>query len=851
MSLPPGTLLGPYELLAPIGAGGMGEVYRARDPRLERDVAIKVLQPAFAADPDQLRRFEQEARSVALLNHPNILQVYDTGMVDGAPYIVMELLSGRNLRELLDGPPLGVRRALAIAVQVARGLAVAHEKKIIHRDLKPENIFVDPDGLVKILDFGLAKLLAHPSGDPDETREWRASQAFTQAGTLMGTAGYMSPEQVNGWSVDHRSDLFSFGIILFELVTGTPPFRRPSMAETMHAILKEDPPALGSGLPPVLERTLLRCLEKDPRRRFQSATDLVFALEGASLPQSAILLRPRLRPLPPWALRTALAAGVLALAALAFAAGRRGTAAEPVVYHRLTYRRGVMEGARFSPDGQTFVFGLANDGQPAQLMVGRTDGVGARPLGLPPGTRILSISATGEMALLFRKQGAAEGTLALAPLSGGAPRELLENVFAADWGPDGQSMAVVRAGPKGQFVLDYPIGHRLYDGPPVTPYILDCPRVSPRGDRVAFLEHLGIGRESLSVVDLEGHRTVLVEGGCDSLQWSPDGRRIFFTYRHPDDRRDLRSVTLGGRQRILDTVLGRMNVQDISRTGRLLVDQSVDKTTLLFRGPGDRVDRDLSWLHTSILADLSPDGSRVLIGETLEGSGPGGAYLRRTDGADAVRLGDGDPLSLSRDGRWATVLSNDAGKTLALLPAGPGAPRPLARDIRADWAVFVDGDRQVLMGGTGPDGVFRGYTQDVAGGPARPWPGALAPEAFCVVAPDGAKVALGPLKGHLVISSLDGRRLQDLGGLGEADVPIQWHASGDSIFLADLSALPARIVRLDLATGRRTPWTDAGPSDRSGVGQLKGVAITPDGRSLAYSFVRVLTSDLYVTDPVN
>jgi Tol biopolymer transport system component len=781
--------------------------------------------------------------------------VYDTGIHEGLPFIVMEFLEGQNLRERMQGRPLPLRKALDLAVQVARGLAVAHDKGIIHRDLKPENLFVEPDGRVKILDFGLAKLLSLPSGDPEQTREVRPPQGLTQAGTLVGTAGYMSPEQVNGLALDPRSDLFSFGIILVEMLTGKAPFRRASLVETMHAILKDDPPELGPELrlPPVLERTLHRCLEKDPKQRFQTAADLLFNLEGASLPQSSITQTHRApkRPLPPWVRRSALAGGFLALAGLAFLAGRQTAAAEPVVFHRLTYRRGVVQGARFSPDGQTFVFSLAGDDGASQLLEGRTDGVGARPLGLPPGTQILSISTTGEMALLFRKRGETEGTLALAPLSGGAPRAILEHVFAADWGPNGRDLAVLRAGAGNHFVLEYPMGHTLYDGPPVTPTLVEFPRVSPRGDQVAFLEHLGIGRETLSVVDLKGRRRDLVEGGCDSLQWSRDGRKIFYTYRHADDRRDLRSVTLSGRQKVLDTLLGKMRIHDISRTGRLLMDQSMEKGILCYRGPGDKAERDLSWLYTSGLADLSADGRQLLLGETSEGAGPGGAYLRPASGADAVRLGDGDPLSLSPDGKWALVLSNDTRKALSLYPTGPGAPRLLTQDVRADWALFMDGGRQVLMGGMGADGVFRGYLQDAAGGPPRPWPGKLTPEAYAVVSPDGARVALGPMDGRMALYDRAGKLLQEVGPLRDGEVPVQWHASGKALFLADLTALPAKVSLMDLATGHRTPWKDLGPADHAGVDQLRGLAITPDGRSLAYSFIRTLTSDLYVTEPLN
>src|SRR5262245_10218113 len=280
MLLSAGMKLGPYEIVAPVGAGGMGEVYRARDPRIGRDVAVKVLPAAFSKDPERLRRFEQEARSAGVLNHPNILAIYDVGMHDGAPYVVSELLAGENLRDRLKVGAVPPRKAIELAIQVAQGLAAAHEHGIVHRDLKPENLFLTRDGRVKILDFGLAKLTtvdrnagAGPSAPTMGTD--------TGPGTVWGTVGYMSPEQVRGQAVDHRADLFAFGAILYEMLSGKRAFQGASPADTMSAILKEDPPELtrsAEGIPPALERLVFHCLEKGPGERFQSARDLAFDL---------------------------------------------------------------------------------------------------------------------------------------------------------------------------------------------------------------------------------------------------------------------------------------------------------------------------------------------------------------------------------------------------------------------------------------------------------------------------------------------------------------------------------------------------------------------------------------------
>src|SRR5512136_2633088 len=283
MSLTPGMRVGPYEVVAPVGAGGMGEVYRARDTRLGRDVAIKVLPAEFASDPERLRRFEQEARAVAALDHPNILALYDVGTHEGAPYLVTELLEGESLRDRLQAGPLPPRKAVELSVQIAQGLSAAHAKGIIHRDLKPGNVFVTKEGHVKILDFGLAKL-AQPKSLAEAAQATTMLEA-TEAGTRLGTVGYMSPEQVRGQSVDQRSDIFAFGCVLYEMVSGSSPFRRETAADTTSAILHEDPAPLsgtGQAIAPALQEIVSRCLEKRPEERFSSAHDLALALRAVS-----------------------------------------------------------------------------------------------------------------------------------------------------------------------------------------------------------------------------------------------------------------------------------------------------------------------------------------------------------------------------------------------------------------------------------------------------------------------------------------------------------------------------------------------------------------------------------------
>ena len=323
MTLAPGTKLGPYEIGAPLGAGGMGEVYRARDTRLDRTVAVKILPEAFARDSDRLQRFEHEARILSTLNHPNLLAIYDVGAQDGIHYLVSEFLEGQTLRERMSSTVLPQRKVTEYALQIANGLAAAHDKGIVHRDLKPENVFVTHEERVKILDFGLAKQ-ARPSDLAAETAAMTGPNP-TAAGMVLGTVGYMSPEQVKGQPADHRSDIFSFGAILYEMISGKRAFKGESGVETMSAILKEDPPELtesGLHISPGLERIVRRCLEKSPPQRFQSAKDLAFAVDtitGSAVSAATPALPARAAR---W-IKVGTVVGALAVLAVAVVAWRR------------------------------------------------------------------------------------------------------------------------------------------------------------------------------------------------------------------------------------------------------------------------------------------------------------------------------------------------------------------------------------------------------------------------------------------------------------------------------------------------------------------------------------------------
>ena len=415
MRLAPGARLGPYEIVSMLGAGGMGEVYRARDSRIGRDVAIKIL-------PGDVGRFEQEVRAAGALNHPNILAIYDVGTHEGMPYLVSELLEGETLRQRLQAGALKPKVASECAAKVARGLAAAHRNGIVHRDLKPENIFLTRDGRVKILDFGLAKKTDSAAEFSDST-----VTAVTSPGAIMGTVGYMSPEQVRGGAADHRSDIFSCGATLHEMLTGARAFQRDSAVESLNAILKEEAPELPGATPPTLGRIVARCLEKDPDRRFQSAADLAFALESADpgAPQPPVEAAPQTRR------RILLAgAGVIAGAAGGLLVGTKLGRSPHPVFHRLTFRRGSVYSARFAPDGQVIVYDAQWEGGEPRIYTTRAGSPESNVLDIPP-ARLVSVSPNGELAVILQKGN----TLARVPLAGGAPREILRNIEWAELEP--------------------------------------------------------------------------------------------------------------------------------------------------------------------------------------------------------------------------------------------------------------------------------------------------------------------------------------------------------------------------------------------------------------------------------
>jgi serine/threonine protein kinase len=858
MSLAPGSKLGPYEIVAVLGAGGMGEVYRARDPRLGREVALKILPTGSAADPERLRRFEQEARATAALNHPNILAVFDIGTQDNSPYIVSELLEGETLRARLTGEPLPVRKTVDYALQIVRGLAAAHDHGIIHRDLKPENIFITRNGHVKILDFGLAKLTMPEPGVPGVSAQATLDSA-TGRGVLLGTVGYMSPEQCRGAAIDARSDLFSFGAVLYEMLSGRRAFRGDTTADTISSILKEEPPdlsATGRDVPPMLGRIVHHCLEKDPAARFQSARDIAFALESLSSISSTA---PALMPMPAvaapaprksWLLPVLL--GVIAVLAVAVAllfVRQSAPPPEPPSYRQLTFAREFISSARFAPDQRTIIYSAARMGIHSELFSLAPDSHASVSLGLKDAD-VESISSTGEMLLIQQRHSLARaapgvGVLARAALRGTAPRPIMSDVANADWGPDNQ-IAVARYVEE-HSRIEYPIGHVLYE---VTTGYVSNVRVSPRGDWVAFAEHPTLGDDAGNVVmvDSSGHKRTLSprQSAIEGIDWAPSGKEVWFTSAVVGPEFQLRAADLSGHIRVVERIPGIPTLYDIARDGHVLLGQTIERVLTYARGPGQDQEHDLTIQSFSDASAISPDGQQVLLTDEGAASGPDyDVYVRASDGAAPERVGDGKGYDFSPDMKWVlSSLTLRIPRQLFLIPLGPGETKQITHDaIDRDRARFLPDGKKVVFTGTQPGHKSRIYVQAIDSGTARP------------ISPEGVNGFIPTADGRFVFGFSDSVALYAIDGQGAPrPVPgihpeesiLSVSHDGRSVLVGVLGTYSVDVMRVDLASGRRELFKTIGPSDPAGT-LLIGVMFTPDGKYYAYSFFNVL-SQLYLVE---
>ena len=846
-----GKTLRSYRIESKLGAGGMGVVYKAVDSHLDRTVAIKVLAGA-AVSADREKRFVQEAKAASSLNHPNIVTIYDidTQEIEGKPvrYIAMEYVAGETLDHLIGRKGLGVPTALKYAAQIADALAAAHAAGIVHRDLKPVNVMVTPQGVVKVLDFGLAKL--HEEGQADAFAETLHGDgaSLTEEGTILGTVAYMSPEQADGKKVDARSDIFSFGSVLYEMVTGRRAFAGGSKLSSLSAVLHTEPQPASLAVPDIpleLDRIIGRCLKKDPARRWQSMADVKVALdelrdemESSGFDARRLAREPRRAPFPAkrWLVLGALGLLLVGLAAGTYSA-RRFLVSAPLTFQRLTFRRGDITAAKFGP-GDAIVYGAKWDGSPSTLFSTQPGNREARPLGLPTG-RILAISHTGEMAILLGDDTV--GTLALVPFGGGAPREVLENVSGADWGPAGLAVARTIAG---KHRLEYPVGTVLYEIDSLPPL---APRVSGDGKLVAFFDYdVEVGDYSLSVVGLNQPKRVLSRGwrAVGSLNWSPRGDEIWFSASQPGSDPALYAVNLSGKQRFLAQAPGWIVMQDVAADGRVLLSTVNSRLGIRYVDFEHSTERDLAWLDASFLYEISSDAKGLLFVELSYGEGRNAAiYLRKIAGSPAVRLGYGNRPSLSPDGKWVVCIRRETGRArLMLLPTGPGESRFLN----------VEGVYFESLGWF-PDSKRVVFTGNEAGHPVRTWmydldtnkttPLTAEGTKGNLVAPDGRGFVVADP--HTVsLAPVGSGATRNIAKLENGEAVVRWSADGRYLFLRQQEGETMKLRRLDIATGRKQPWQTVKVPE-PGAEFIGAFAVSPDGKACSFTFQHDL-ANLYV-----
>jgi len=875
-----GQTVSHYRITELLGGGGMGVVYKAEDTSLGRFVALKFLPEDVSHESQAVERLRREARAASSLNHANICTIYEIGEHNGHLFIAMECLTGQTLKHIMRGRPLEMDQLLSIGIDVTDALEAAHSKGILHRDIKPANIFVTDRGHAKILDFGLAKI-AKSGGTLDNSETHASELDLTSPGTAVGTVAYMSPEQLRGKELDGRTDLFSLGVVLYEMATGRLPFQGETSAVITDAILNRAPTApvrLNPELPDKLQEIINKALEKDRDMRCQTAAELradlkrlkraldssrtsVVTEAGEAKSSSAKVQTVPTKRVGIPSVAILAACTVIALAAGLFAGKLIFSTAEapPPLYRQLTFRRGSIRSARFAPDGQTILYSAAWQGNPTDVFTARPEAPESRSMGLNR-TQLMSVSGNAEMAVLLDSKAigawVSMGTLARAPLAGGAPREVLEQVQWADWSPDGTKFLVVRdAG--GMNRLEYPIGTTLYQ----TGGWIGHPRISPKGDMIAFADHpiQGDDSGSLSVVDLEGHKKSLTEEWftIQGAAWSPDGKEVWFTASKSGTDRTLYAVNLDGKQRIVARLPGALMLLDIAKDGRVLLVRATWRRELMGFSPGDNKERELSWLDYTYPADLSEDGKTLLFDEeggggALDYSKSGGftyaVYIRKTDGSPAVLLGEGGAVALSPDGKWAVTQSQGSPSRLRLLPTGAGQPRELANDnINHSWAHWFPDGKRLLVSGNEPGQGVRLYIYDIATNKRNEitQPGVNG-TAF-VISPDSKWVAgIGPdHKGYLY--PVEGGDPKLINGLHPGEQPITFSSDGKSLYIYQPGELPARVDRLDLRTGQRTLWKQLMPTDPAGVENIGPILMTPDAKTCVFGYHRML-ADLYLVE---
>ena len=847
MSLLPGSRLGPYEIVGRIGAGGMGEVWKARDPKLNRFVAIKVLPASFSADPDRLKRLGQEAKALAAISHPNLVHIFEAAEHEGAPFLVMELLEGETLRERLRGKSLPSKRTAEIAQSIACGLAAAHGKGILHRDLKPENIFLTRDGQVKVLDFGLAKF---------ESAQTVGSEIITQTllsepGTILGTSGYMSPEQVRGEPLDARSDLFCLGIILWEMLAGRRPFLGDSSIEVMHAILREVPPEFDEALnvAPGLERIVRTCLEKEPASRFHSAHDLAFALDSLSTSGVSSQRFPALRMRrSDWSIHALGGAVVLLLLLLGL-----GTLAwlgswppfqppKQPTFKRLTFRQGPILGARFSPDGREVIFDGAWDGGNHQIYATRLDTLEEKPLGIP-GAALHFLTRAGDLGVALNAKSFDEfdtiGELAKAPLGGIAPKAILKDVIVADQAPDGRlAVGTSKDYPP---TLEFPLGERR-----AKLTLGSTLRFSPDGRHLAF----ATPDHRVRVLDTAtGQHRPLTRPYENLYGMAWKGNELWFTAGDSGRQQSLRAVTLANKERVILETPGRFRLLDVAEDGRALMAQEDFRVGILVWAPGQEKPRDITRADDSFLYSLARDGKRVVFAAKIHlAKGEASAVFLGSETGAPQLLSEGWYSVLSPDGHWVATLFSGKEPKVVLYPTGAGQERPfpltgLKKVESVAWT--LDGKSLLISEGGG-----RIFLQPLDGGTLHP----LTPEG--VANGDWGTLDLAPDGRTFLAKGPAGLGIYDLQDPTRPPTPLPafegtflgWTADSKRFYLLQTHTLPLEVWIFDPVTGQLNRFRTFRAESLLGAGVLPWASrITADGSTLAVTYFQK-PSTLYLVE---
>ena len=843
----------------------MGVVYKAEDTKLGRPVALKFLPSHLLGDTEVRKRFEREAKASAALSHANVCTVHEIDEADGQTFIAMEFIEGESLDKRIEKGPLKLDEALDIAQQIAQGLDAAHEKGVVHRDIKPQNVMVDSKGHVTIMDFGLAQLTQ--------------ASLLTRPDQTMGTTFYMSPEQTEGSGTDRRTDIWSLGVVLYEMVTGQRPFKGDYDKAVMYSILNEapEPPtALRTGVPMELEVLIDKCLAKNVAERYQSTGELLVDLSThrkridsdqppilqPAAPEAADSPSPSVRPRRTTPLVLAAFAALILLAA-AFVAGTNfgGEAPTFPTYTRLTFRPGMVTSARFAHDGDTIVYSAAWEGGRRELFTTRAGSSESRSLNIQD-VDILAISKTGEMALALRPSGSLATSfgssnqsqpaiLLQASLAGGASREVLTDVLFADFAPDGQ-LGVARLVDR-RVRAELPAGNVLYE----TADRISSFRISQKDGRIAFAERpFGFAGEwQIATVNRDGAKMVLntVASGQDNLNlvWAADGDEVWYEEGwHAADT--IRALSPSGAVEIVHRSPSTLRLFDVSEDGRALVSRVNLRVTTNCLAPGQNAERDLSWFDASEVDDMTSDGETILTTEFGEGGGLGrwSVFLRKTNGEPAVRLGDGQGLALSSDGNTVLTMTLGTPPEVVLLPTGAGEPVRIRNDgitnyEAMDW--MPDGREFVFAGSASGQGV-RCYIQGVDGSEPRP----LTPEGYRfwlgtkTVSPNGEWLA-AETDGPPSLFRIAGGEEREIPGVDPRDDFAAWSADGRSIFVRTHSEVPLSIYRVDLATGQRSLWKIVAPPDLVGVFEIWSTQISADEQSYCYSYGRHI-SDLFLVE---